>query len=122
MRVRVHAYASEDLDKVKRAVENVVGVLDKEPAMRYLEGYFGDRITAMEYKMRDGDRPMEILRKLLSHLGISNIGVEERSKNTGVIHVRVDKQAACMGEIRLGEVDSIKLEFSYEGDVGELMG
>jgi RNA binding exosome subunit len=122
LRVRVHAYASEDLDRVRMAVENAVGILDEPPVTRYLEGYFGDRITAMEYVMKDGEKALEILRRILKHIGMSNVGVEERSKNNGVIHLRIDKQAACMGEIRVGEADAIKLEFSYEGDLGELMG
>ena len=121
LRIRIHAYVSEDIDRVKMAVENAVGVLTEPPVTRYLEGYFGDRITAMEYVIKE-DRVLEILRRILKHIGMSNVGVEEKSKNKGVIHVRIDKQAACMGEIRIGEADSIKLEFSYDGDLGELMG
>lgn len=118
MRVRAHAYATEDMEKVKKSLENIVGGM--EPTVRFLEGYFGDRIAVLEHDLRDEARAGEILRKVVRAIGSANVGIEERSNSSGVIHARVDKQGACRGVIRHGRADAIKLEFTYEGDVGEL--
>jgi RNA binding exosome subunit len=122
LKVRVHAYATEDLEKVRRAVENTIGLVDATPAITHLEGYHGDRIAVLEYVVKDEVYACRLLRDMVSRLGSDGVGVEEKSRAGGVIHVRLDKQAACMGEMRYGEMDAIKLEFSYEGDYRELLG
>lgn len=122
LRVRAHAYATEDLEKVRRAVETALAPMEARPSIKYLEGYHGDRIAVLEYLIRDEGEAGRLLRDMVARLGPAGIGVEEKSKMGGVIHVRLDKQAACRGVIRYGEMDAIKMEFSYEGDLREMLG
>lgn len=113
---RVHAYATEDHEKVKKAVENLLKNFSYTVKKTRLMGHFGDPITVYEYLIEDEDDVADVFRRVVGVLGMGSVGVEEKPGGSGKLHVRVDKQKAFNGELAAEDVDPVKLEFSYQGD------
>ncbi|MCS7129574.1 MAG: hypothetical protein NZ919_02915 [Candidatus Caldarchaeum sp.] len=118
--IRVHSYATEDVEKVMKAVENILGEVGFSVGKKVLLGYYGDQITVLEYEVSGEQNVAEVFRRVLKSLGVGALGVEEKSSSSGRLHVRVDKQKAYRGFLAEGEVDPIKIEFFYEGDWREI--
>ncbi|MCS6768897.1 MAG: hypothetical protein NZ570_00455 [Candidatus Caldarchaeum sp.] len=118
--IRVHSYATEDVEKVMKAVENILGEVGFSVGKKVLLGYYGDQITVLEYEVSGEHDVAEIFRRVLKSLGVGAVGVEEKSSGSGRLHVRLDKQKAYRGFLAEGEVDPVKLEFFYEGDWREI--
>lgn len=113
---RAHAYVTEDFEKVKAAVANVLQNTNFSVKKLRLEGHFGDPITVYECLLNDEEQVEVVFRKVVGSVGLSSVGIEERHGAGGKIHVRIDKQKAFMGQIEAEDVDPIKLEFSYTGN------
>ncbi|MCS7133423.1 MAG: RNA-binding domain-containing protein [Candidatus Caldarchaeum sp.] len=113
---RVHVYATEDPEKVKKAVQNLLSDASYSVKKTRLEGHFGDPITVYEYSVEDERDAESIFQRVVSAVGFGSVGVEEKPRGGGKLHVRVDKQKAFLGELVAEDVDPVKLEFSYLGD------
>ncbi|MEM4573069.1 MAG: RNA-binding domain-containing protein [Candidatus Caldarchaeum sp.] len=113
---RAHAYVTEDFEKVKAAVANVLQNTNFSAKKFLLEGHFGDPITVYECLLNDEEDVIEVFRKVVGSVGLSSVGIEEKQSSGGKIHIRIDKQKAFLGEFEAEDVDPIKLEFTYVGD------
>ncbi len=120
LRCRVHCYVTEDVEKVKKAVETVLGDAKFSVKTFQLEGHYGDPIKVLEYDVVDEADVAKVFKKVVSKIGLESIGVEERSGVGGRFHIRLGKQKAYVGEISAEDVDPLKMEFSYEGDWTEV--
>ncbi|MEM2237040.1 MAG: RNA-binding domain-containing protein [Candidatus Caldarchaeum sp.] len=120
LKCRVHCYATEDLEKVKKSVENILNGVKFSVKETKMEGHYGDAIYALEYEVLNESEVASVFKKILSHLGVGVLGVEQKSPETGKFHIRLDKQKAFKGEIVAEDVDPVKMEFSYEGDWREV--
>ncbi|MCS6788349.1 MAG: hypothetical protein NZ733_03555 [Aigarchaeota archaeon] len=103
--------ATESEEKVLRAMSNALGV-DVSGAARWTRttGIFGEPLSVVEVELR-GEGAEAVAERLLSYL--PEHYVAERTEVLGsqeVIHVRLDKQAAYLGELVLSERDAIKVE------------
>ncbi|MEM1946915.1 MAG: RNA-binding domain-containing protein [Candidatus Caldarchaeum sp.] len=120
LKCRVHCYATEDLEKVKKSVENILNNVRFKVRDVRLEGHYGDVIHALEYEVSNEAEVVAVFEKILRHVGAAALGVEQKSSDGGSFHLRLDKQKALMGEIAAEDVDPIKLEFTYVGDWREV--
>ncbi|NOZ77299.1 MAG: hypothetical protein GXO65_06485 [Euryarchaeota archaeon] len=126
--ITVHVHATEDMDRVMECLEEVMPgkVGFRQTRAR---GTFKNPIIILEGEVK-GDREA-FFRSLLEALG-----EEERERlrrelgdrfSGGTFFIRLDKMAACMGEVRLGEgiqvaTSFISYPFDQEGIVSEVRG
>lgn len=118
---RTHVYSTENIEKVKKAVKNILGENILPSSKTSLTGHFGDNITVLEYVGENPDQVGEIFKRVVARVGMSVVGVEERGGGGGKLHIRLDKQKAYLGEVAAEDIDPIKLEFTYVGDWREAL-
>ncbi len=126
--IQVLCHATEDEEKVMKAVENVVGIemMDKmKITTNALKGYYGDPILMIKFETSDPETPMQIVRRVFSMLSeYERIDVIqnclERGKHGGKLYIRLDKQAAYNNILRLSNKDSIRIEAAIRGEVEKL--
>ncbi len=126
--IQVLCYATEDPKKVLKAVENVLGAdAAKKMSMssERLEGYYGDPITLMRIFLLDRELCEKALLRILSNLSDSEREElwRDRSKlgrHGGKLYIRLDKQEAFLGRIRLSDKDPIRIVAELRGNVGAL--
>ncbi|MEM3736589.1 MAG: RNA-binding domain-containing protein [Candidatus Bathyarchaeia archaeon] len=119
--VRAISHATENLEKVMTALQNVISseILDEVQISReQLEGHFGNPIVLMKARVnrKSGIRKMteELFNRLpRQELEKLSSDLERRIDEDGNFYIRLDKQAAYRGEIRLGEFDVIRLQFKF---------
>jgi hypothetical protein len=129
MFIQVLCHATEDEDKVMKAVENIVG-LDRMSRMKIssqvLKGYYGDPVTMIKLEVLDPETSTQIIREVFSKLSeyekhdiVENC--IEKGKHGGRIYIRLDKQAAYNRVLRLSDKDPIRIEVSVRGDIDKLI-
>jgi RNA binding exosome subunit len=118
--VRVFAHATEDLERVLRAVRSI---LPSELADNVtfnktsLTGHHGNPITLFEARIKNKKGARAFLEKLAS--GLSIMDKESLSREiaqhleNGNLYIRLDKQSAYLGELRLGSIDTIHLRMHF---------
>ena len=118
--VRVFAHATEDLEKVQKAVRNVLpsesadSVTFKKTA---LTGHHGNSITLFETRIKNKKVARALLEKLAS--GLSMVDKEALNSEiaqhleSGNLYIRLDKQSAYLGELRLSSTDPIHLRMHF---------
>jgi len=118
--VRVFAHATEDLEKVLRAVRNTLppesadSVTFKKTA---LTGHHGNSITLLEARIKNKKVSRAFLERLASRLSM----MDKEALNSEIVHhlesgnlyIRLDKQSAYLGEFRLGSSDTIHLRMHF---------
>jgi len=101
--LRSFCRATEDLEKVAMAIMFVAGTDDKEDVLiTELEGYGGSPLKMLEVRLSRQKEilafwkslPEDVLSRLLKEL-------EERVDEEQVLHFRLDKERAYMGDISL---------------------
>ncbi len=112
--IRFLAHATEDMGKVKQAVYNLFHADHAEKVAFnevVLKGHHGNSIVLFETRLEDEDITNRLLEKLvteLSELDKENILRDISSFVEGsALYLRLDKQAALMGEVRLKQADPI---------------
>lgn len=112
-------HATEDLDKVVEAVMNVLPTRARRRLrlkVKELKGHYGNPIKLLRARTRDASLASAVLRHVIASLPnperaevITNL---ERRLSGGFLFLRLDKQRAFLGEVRLCEVDPIWMKFS----------
>ncbi len=118
--IRVFAHATEDLDKVLTAAKNTMPA-ESTSAVSFkktdLTGHHGNPITLFETRIKNRKAAQAFLEKLASGLGImdkellGNEILEHVEK--GNLYLRLDKQSAYLGELKLGSPDPIHLRIHF---------
>lgn len=123
---RVICHATEDEKKVLKALENVLGNIEGGELKReQLVGHYGDPIVLLTLELSDEDKAKAVLDKLEKCLNIAEKSMlvseafEEKGQE-GILYVRLDKQSAYLGGLRLSDRDAIKLEFRIAGSLNAL--
>jgi RNA binding exosome subunit len=118
--VSVLAHATEDEDKVEKAVRNLFPEDAGEFRLKRqrLSGYHKDPITLITTrirKRREADRTFRFIIGLLSSLDQQRLldELEDRVDEGGNLFIRLDKQKAFRGEGAIQEIDSIRLKFGF---------
>lgn len=119
--LRVLAHATEDQDKVLKAVRSVIPtdlvgtVVLKRTS---LTGHHGNPIALFEARVKEKNAVGPIVEKLSSGLGILDKellnGEIDQHLEKGNLYLRLDKQSAFLGKIRLGLVDPIHLRIHFK--------
>ena len=119
--IRFCAHATEDLDKVMEAVHNILpsdNIEDISFKRSGLEGHYGNPITFFETRIKD----KETIRALVENLSanLSSLHKEElgrtinRYVEKGSLYIRLDKQAALQGKIKLVTSDPIHIRIRFK--------
>jgi len=118
--VRFCAHATEDVDKVVMAVQNVLPsdhIEDITFNRSNLEGHYGNPITFFDARIKDKETVRALVENLSANL--SSLDKEElgrtihRCVEKGSLYIRLDKQAAFQGKIKLVTSDPIHIRIRF---------
>jgi RNA binding exosome subunit len=118
--VRFCAHATEDVDKVVMAVQNILPsdhIEDISFKRSNLEGHYGNPITFFETRIKDKETVRDLVENLSANL--SSLDKEElgrtinRYVEKGSLYIRLDKQAALKGKIKLVTSDPIHIRIRF---------
>ena len=129
----VFCHATESLDKVKRAVLNLLpeGLRGKVRFKIYaVRGHYGNPISVVMVEVNKARYAMEILSYLISRMRVEDREylvktMRDRVDDEGNVHFRLDKQEAYMGNVRVCEgsdVVKVKVHISPEALISLLKG
>ena len=118
--VRFCAHATEDLDKVMEAVQNILPNEYLEEIVfnrSSLEGHYGNPIAFFETRIKD----KKIIKALVEQLAVnlSDLDKDELDRRIhlciekGSLYIRLDKQAAFKGKTRLVTSDPIRIRIRF---------
>ena len=119
--LRVFAHATEDPERVLAAIRNVLpsesvdGVVFKKSV---LSGHHGNPIVLFEARVKDRKLVQAVFAKLCSGLGLMDkevlAGEISGHLERGNLYLRLDKQSAFLGEVRLGSVDPVHVRVHFK--------
>jgi RNA binding exosome subunit len=118
--VRFCAHATEDVDKVVMAVQNVLPsdhIEDITFKRSSLEGHYGNPITFFETRIKDKETVRALVENLSANL--SSLDKDELSRTIhrcvekGSLYIRLDKQAALKGKTKLVTSDPIRIRIRF---------
>ena len=119
--IRFCAHATEDLDKVMEAVHNILpsdNIEDISFKRSGLDGHYGNPITFFETRIKDKETIRALVENLsanLSSLDKEELGREiHRYVEKGSLYIRLDKQAALQGKIKLVTSDPIRIRIRFK--------
>lgn len=123
--VQVLCHATEDEEKVMKAVENLVGSEAMEHmslSSSSLTGHYGDPISLIRLTLIEGRIAKQVFRGILERLSPEEreeVWSEraEKGKHGGKIYLRLDKQAAYLGATRISDRDPIRIQVNIRGKV-----
>ena len=118
--LRVFAHATEDLDKVLTAAHNTLPPESIDTVTfkkTTLTGHHGNPITLFEARIKNKKVAQAFLEKLASGLSMVdkealNSEITQHLEN-GNLYIRLDKQSAYLGELRLSSTDTIHLRMHF---------
>jgi len=120
MDIRFSAHATEDLNKVMKAVYSIFPSDNTEELTfnrRSLEGHYGNPITFFETRIKDKETVRVLIENLstnLSSLDKEELGRElHRCFDKGSLYIRLDKQAALQGKIKLATSNPIRIRIRF---------
>ena len=118
--VRFCAHATEDPDKVMKAVYNIFPSEQTEDLTfnrSSVEGHYGNPITFFETRIKDKEIVRAIVEKRSANLGSldkAELGRElHRCVEKGSLYLRLDKQAALQDKIKLVTSDPIRIRIRF---------
>jgi len=118
--VRFCAHATEDVEKVVMAVQNILPSEHMEDISfkrSNLEGHYGNPITFFAARIKDKETVRALVENLsvnLSSLDKEELGREiNRYVEKGNLYIRLDKQAALQGKIKLVTSDPIRIRIRF---------
>ena len=119
--IRFCAHATEDPDKVMKAVYNIFPSAQTEEITfnkSILEGHYGNPITFSKTRIKDKEAIRAIVENLsanLSSLDKIDLGKElHRFVEKGSLYLRLDKQAALQGKIKFVKSDPIRIRIRFK--------
>lgn len=124
---KVLCHATEDERKVFRALETVLGNLDQVDVERQaLRGHYGDSIVLLAVTTDDSAKVSNVIGKLsqslteYEKLSLVDSALDMKAGHEGSLYVRLDKQEAFLGRLRLADQDAIRLEIRFVGTEQDL--
>jgi RNA-binding protein len=124
--MRVFAHATEDPDKVQKAVRNLLPTELSETLIFEIQsctGHHGNPIILFTAKLTD----KKLLPKALEKIGkdLSALDKEELNRNInlhlekGNMYLRFDKQSAFLGSLKLTQNDPIHLKIHFKNKTAQ---
>ncbi len=119
--IRTSAHATEDLDKVSRAVHNTLPTELIERTVfrkKSLAGHYGNPIILLETRIKDKIAAQKTFEKLPSGLSIMdkellNNKIQDHLEK-GNLYLRLDKQSAYLEEFKLCQTDPIHFRIHFK--------
>ncbi len=118
--ISAFSHATEDEDKVEKAIKNLLPEENRDLWLtrKTLKGYHGDPITIVAGKIRTKKGATGVLRRVVQELSSLDQQrlldeLEERLDDGGNLYIRLDKQNAYLGKVRLLETDPVKMKFRF---------
>jgi RNA binding exosome subunit len=118
--VRVFAHATEESEKVLTAARNTLPPESADTVTfkkTTLTGHHGNPITLFEARIKNRKVAQAFLVRLASDLSIMNKealnGEIAQHLENGNLYIRLDKQYAYLGELRLSSTDPIHLRIHF---------
>ncbi len=120
---RVYVHATEDRERVLRALKNIIPEYawdEAEIVEETYQGHYGNPITVITVRIR-GERAAKVLDDILSRMskGDKSIlagSIEERVDKEGTLYFRLSKQDAFLGRLILYEADDVvRISVSFTG-------
>lgn len=106
LHARTFSHATEDIVKVRTAMENAFGECDLQ--VQETEGHHGNPISIIECSLQDADAILEFFSKLgdadIDHLLKT---LDERVDDDCHLFLKVDKQSAYQGRIKLSSGEDV---------------
>ena len=108
-------HATEDEDRVLKAIEDVLLVQSKRFSSSHLEGHFKNRIV-LQKAILSSHEAGSLAKRVVSLLNstdrehLSRL-IHEYSDEKGNLYIRLDKQRMCQGKVSLSETDAIRIRF-----------
>lgn len=112
LEARTFVHATEDRDKVIKALENLFPFSISVESQR-ASGQFGNPIEILTVKITKAKHIREFLEKLKRELGEEWERLAEEVEDrfqSGVFYIRIDKMLAYRGELKLGQGIQIELK------------
>lgn len=108
-------HATEDSDKVLRAIQDVLNVASDRFSSSYSEGHYKNRILLLR-AILSSQEAAELASRIVSLLSsvdrwqLSRF-IHEYSDEKGNLYLRLDKQRLCQGIVSLSETDALRIRF-----------
>jgi RNA binding exosome subunit len=125
--ITVIAHATEDVEKVERAVSFVLGLISHAEvglSRRYLTGHHGNVITTISARLSANQLSPDALKMLSQRLPESDRAFLSRDMRNcldedGNLYLRFDKEEAFLGNLKLQHADPVrmKLKFASRHDI-----
>ena len=112
-------HATEDPEKVAKAIRNLsLGEIPVGSTVNRAKGHHGNEIVTMVFTIRNAKNVESFLRNIwngLSQLDRTEVhsSLTSRIDNAGTLFLRIDKQEALKGRIRLQDTDPIKIAILF---------
>ena len=118
--IRFCAHATEDLDKVLKAAYTLFPEEQTEEVTftkNECEGHYGNAITFFETRIKGKKIIKALVENLSAKLGVfdkDQLGKEiDRCTEKGSLYLRLNKQAAFEGKIKLASSDPIRIRIRF---------
>jgi hypothetical protein len=107
LRLRATAHATEDPDRVAAAIRRVGGGDGLIVATTAFESHHGATMHLLEARIERSRDAADVLRQLLGTADLAALEAQAdgRVDDDGVFWLRVDKQAAAAGDVRVAHVE-----------------
>jgi len=119
--MRFFAHATEDLNKVIEAVRNVLPANHVDDIVfkrDNLQGHYGNPILLFETRIKKKEIVKAVIENFSSHLReLDKKALHEEIDlhvQKGSLYIRLDKQAALQGELKLCTTDAIRLRIRFK--------
>ena len=122
MKISTITHATEDPGRVAQAIRNLsLGETSSGFTMIRAKGHHGNEITTSVFTIKNAKNAEIFLRNIwrsLSQLDRTEVysSLASRIDSTGTMFLRIDKQAALKGRIRLENTDPVKIEISFRAE------
>jgi RNA binding exosome subunit len=119
VKISTITHATEDPEKVAQAIRNLsLGETSLGLTMNRARGHHGNEITTSVFIIRNAKHAELFLKNIwrgLSRLDKTEIysSLASRIDSTGTMFLRLNKQEALKGRIRLENTDPVKIEISF---------
>lgn len=119
VRISTITHATEDPKKVAQAIRNLsLGETSSRLTINRAKGHHGNEITTSVFKTRNAQHAEIFLKNLwngLSQFDRTEVhsSLASRIDSSGTLFLRIDKQEALKGRVRLQDTDPVKIEISF---------
>ncbi len=108
-------HATEDEDKVLRAIEETLLIPPARFSRSFSEGHYKNKILLQKAILSSKEAAL-LAKRVISSLNSPDRAylssqIDDYADEKGNLYIRLDKQRICQGKVSLSETDAIKVRF-----------